>query len=138
MRSAGKQHLKGPSKHSLSAGRSPDTTARVWPTYQLVVQWFFFGACLEEELVRQNTVLCAVKIANRVQPASLPVVIESILQTCVGRRHIKTVITAVITAVITVKSVTASAWSGFETSRRFNILFRLVLIDLFVFLTGNH
>lgn len=52
-----------------------------WPTYQLVVQRVFFGARLEEELERQNAVLRAVQVASRAEPASPPVVIESILQT---------------------------------------------------------
>lgn len=52
-------------------------------TYLAVVKRLFFGAGLDEEFIRQSSVLCAVTIAVSGNPACLPVSIKRGLQTCV-------------------------------------------------------
>lgn len=60
-----------------------DSSIFSW-TYLAVVKRLFLGAGLDEELVRQSSVLCAITIAVRGNPACLPVSIKSSLKTCVG------------------------------------------------------
>lgn len=55
-------------------------------TYLAVVERLFLGAGLDEELVRQRSVLCAVTIAVRGNPACLPVGIKSSLKTYVEKK----------------------------------------------------
>lgn len=70
-----------------SAKPHADTVLKCFPwlssTYLAVIKRLFLGAGLDEELVRQRSVLCAVTIAARGNPAGLPVSIKSSLKTCV-------------------------------------------------------
>lgn len=51
------------------------------PTDLAVVKRLLLGASLDEELVRQSSVLCTVTIAVSGNPACLPVSIKSCLKT---------------------------------------------------------
>lgn len=52
-------------------------------TYLAVVKRLLLGAGLDEELVRQSSILCTVAIAVRGNPTCLPVSIKSSLKTYV-------------------------------------------------------